>query len=137
SQLEELVNLYKALLDSGVKAKDVVTIGDSAGGNLAVSSVLKFREEGLDLPGGVIAFSPWLDMELSGKTLETNDATDALISPPLLQGMRAGYIGEDESKQTDPLVNPLHADFSGFPPLYINAGGAESLLDDARRLNDR
>ncbi|WP_087972048.1 alpha/beta hydrolase [Oceanobacillus rekensis] len=136
SQLEELVNVYKTLLDSGIKPENVTTIGDSAGGNLAISSVLKFREEGLELPGSVIAFSPWLDMELSGETLDTNDSTDALISRPLLEGMRAGYIGDDEAKATNPLVNPLHADFSDFPSLYINAGGDESLLDDARRLHE-
>lgn len=137
AQLEDAAAVYKALLESGIKAKDISTIGDSAGGNLAVASVLKFRELGLELPGSVIAFSPWLDMELTGETLVSNDPTDALITVPLLEGMISMFLGEDESKKTDPLANPLHADFTGYPPLYINAGGAESLLDDARRLHER
>lgn len=137
AQLEDAAAVYKALLESGIKAKDIGTIGDSAGGNLAVSSVLKFRELGLELPGFVIAFSPWLDMELTGQTLETKAETDALITVPLLQGMIDMFLGGDKSKVRDPLANPLHADFKGYPPLYINAGGAECLLDDARRLYER
>ncbi|WP_404331936.1 alpha/beta hydrolase [Mesobacillus maritimus] len=137
AQLEDAASVYQALLASGIKAKDIGTIGDSAGGNLAVASVLKFRELGLELPGFVIAFSPWLDMELTGSTLETNADTDVFINAPLLQGMINMFIGEDGSKVRNPLANPLHADFKDFPPLYINAGGAEVLLDDARRLQAR
>ena len=76
-------------------------------------------------------------MELTGSTLESNAATDALITVPLLEGMIGMFIGDDSTKVRDPLANPLHADFNGYPPLYINAGGAECLLDDARRLHDR
>ena len=137
AQLEDAAAVYKALLASGIKASDIGTIGDSAGGNLAVASVLKFHELGLELPGFVIAFSPWLDMELTGSTLESNAATDALITVPLLEGMIAMFMGDDSTKVRDPLANPLHADFNGYPPLYINAGGAECLLDDARRLHAR
>ncbi|KOO52636.1 esterase [Viridibacillus arvi] len=137
AQLEDAAAVYKALLASGIKAKNIGTIGDSAGGNLAVSSVLKFRDLGLELPGFVIAFSPWLDMELTGGTLESNAATDALISVPLLEGMIAMFIGDDNTKVRDPLANPLLADFNDYPPLYIAAGGAEMLLDDARRLHAR
>ena len=136
-QLEDAASVYQALLASGIKAEDIGTIGDSAGGNLAVASVLKFRELGLELPGYVIAFSPWLDMELSGNTLESNADTDVFITVPLLQGMIGMFIGDDSTKVREPLANPLHADFNGFPPLYINAGGAEMLLDDARRLHAR
>ena len=136
-QLEDAASVYQALLAFGIKAEDIGTIGDSAGGNLAVASVLKFRELGLELPGYVIAFSPWLDMELSGSTLESNADTDVFITVPLLQGMIGMFIGDDSTKVRDPLANPLHADFNGFPPLYINAGGAEMLLDDARRLHTR
>ena len=137
AQLEDAAAVYQALLASGIKAKDIGTIGDSAGGNLAVASVLKFRELGLELPGYVIAFSPWLDMELTGSTLESNADNDVFITVPLLQGMIGMFIGDDSTKARDPLANPLHADFNGFPPLYINVGGAEVLLDDARRLHDR
>ncbi|MCM3588379.1 alpha/beta hydrolase [Mesobacillus maritimus] len=137
AQLEDAAAVYQALLASGIQAKDIGTIGDSAGGNLAVASVLKFRELGLELPGFVIAFSPWLDMELTGSTLESNADTDVFINAPLLQGMINMFMGDDGKHVRNPLANPLHADFTGFPPLYINAGGAEVLLDDARRLQTR
>lgn len=135
--LEDVVTAYKALLEDGIKAEDITTIGDSAGGNLAVTSVLKLRELGIELPGKVIALSPWLNMELTGETLETNLETDGLIRKPNLEGMIAAYIGEDEEKRRNPFVNPLYADFTSFPPLYINAGGHEALLDDAKRLYER
>jgi len=136
AQIEDAVSVYKALLADGIAAKNIGTIGDSAGGNLAISSVLKFRELGLDLPGCVIAFSPWLDMELAGGTLKSNEATDGLVSTAVLEGMRGMFLGENGSS-TDPLANPLKSDFAGFPSLYVNAGSVETLLDDARRVTDQ
>lgn len=137
AQIEDTVAVYKALLASGFKAQNIGTIGDSAGGNLSIASVLKFRDLGLELPAFVIAFSPWLDMELTGGTLVSNAKTEALVSKEILQAMVGMYIGDDAAKARNPLANPLHADYKGFPPLYINAGGAETLLDDARRLHER
>ncbi|MGY3567765.1 alpha/beta hydrolase [Sinomonas sp. RB5] len=136
AQIEDGVAVFKALLERGIKAEDITTIGDSAGGNLAVAIPLALREQGQPLPGLVIAFSPWLDMENSGETLVTNDATDALISRGLLEGMIAGVLG-GLTDPDNPLANPLYADFTGFPKLYVNAGGAEALLDNATRLVER
>lgn len=137
AQIEDNVAVYKALLGRGISAKNITTIGDSAGGNLALSTVLKLRDEGVELPGHVIVFSPWLDQEQVGKTLVTNDATDALITIPLLQGMTASFLGDTGTSPKDPLANPLYADFTGFPKLYIAAGGAESLVDNATGLAER
>src|SRR3954451_5455985 len=136
AQVEDGVAVFTALLDRGIRPEDVTPIGDSAGGNLAVAIPLALREQGGPLPGSVIAFSPWLDMENKGETLRTNDATDALITVELLEGMIAGVLGEAVHPAT-PLANPLYADFTGFPRLYVNAGGAESLLDNATRLAER
>jgi monoterpene epsilon-lactone hydrolase len=85
----------------------------------------------------VIAFSPWLDMENSGETLVTNAATDALVTVPLLEGMIAGVLAEGKIDPKTPLANPLHADFTGFPKLYVNAGAVESLVDNATRLAEK
>jgi acetyl esterase/lipase len=136
AQVEDGVAAFTALTEGGIAAADITTIGDSAGGNLAVAIPLALRERALPLPGRVIAFSPWLDMENKGETLVTNDATDALITVPLLEGMIAGVLGGGMVDPTTPLANPLYADFAGFPRLYVNAGGAESLLDNATRLAD-
>ncbi len=136
AQIEDGVAAFEGLLERGVRAEDITTIGDSAGGNLAISIALALKEQGRPMPGHVVAFSPWLDMENAGATLVTNDATDALITAPLLDGMIAGVLGGTTSP-TAPLANPLYADFTGFPPLYLNAGSVESLVDNATRLHDR
>lgn len=137
AQVEDAVAVFTALTERGIAPADITTIGDSAGGNLAVAIPLALREKGLPLPGRVIAFSPWLDMENSGETLVTNDQTDALISVPLLEGMIAGVLADGQIDPTTPLANPLYADLTGFPPLYINAGSMESLLDNATRLAEK
>ncbi|MGI6871947.1 alpha/beta hydrolase [Amycolatopsis sp. 3B14] len=134
AQVEDGVAAFTALTERGVRPQDITTVGDSAGGNLAIAIPLALRERGLPLPGRVIAFSPWLDMENSGETLVTNDATDALISVPLLDGMIAGVLADGKIDPRTPLANPLYADFTGFPRLYVNAGSAESLLDNATRV---
>ncbi|GAA3790857.1 alpha/beta hydrolase [Amycolatopsis tucumanensis] len=134
AQVEDGVAAFTALTERGIRPQDITTIGDSAGGNLAIAIPLALRERGLPPPGRVIAFSPWLDMENSGETLVTNDATDALISVPLLDGMIAGVLADGKIDPRTPLANPLYADFTGFPRLYVNAGSAESLLDNATRV---
>lgn len=136
AQIEDGVAAFTALTERGIAPADITTIGDSAGGNLAVAIPLALREQGKPMPGRIIAFSPWLDMENKGETLTTNDATDALISVGLLEGMIAGVLG-DSVDPTTPLANPLHADLTGLPPLYANAGAIEALVDNATRLADR
>lgn len=136
AQIEDGVAVVDALLESGIKSENITAIGDSAGGNLAIAIALALKEQGKPSPGQVIAFSPWLDMENKGETLITNNDTDALITPELLAGMIAGVLG-DTIDPTTPLANPLYADFSDFPRLYINAGSIEALFDNATRLKER
>ncbi len=136
AQVEDGVAVFHALVERGIAPESITTVGDSAGGNLAIGIALALRDEGAPLPGAVVVFSPWLDMENAGETLVSNDATDALITVPLLEGMIAGRLGGGTSPD-DPLANPLYADLTGFPRLYINAGSLESLLDNATRLHER
>ncbi len=110
AQLDDAVSVYKALLKRGVQADNITTIGDSAGGNLAIASVLQFRELGLPLPSSVIAFSPWLDMALTGETLVTNEETDALVKRPVLEGMVGMFLGE----QGDPKKRISQSTLCGF-----------------------
>lgn len=136
AQVDDAVRAYDWLLDQGVAPGHIATAGDSAGGNLAVSTPLKLAALGRPLPAAVLALSPWLDMELTGETIDSNDATDALVKRPVLEAMRGMFLGDDGSP-TDPFANPLCADLTGLPPLYITAGGHETLLSDSRRLAEQ
>lgn len=131
--LDDVRKAFEWLLAQGFNAKNIVTAGDSAGGNLATALVFALREAGLPTPGAVVAFSPFYDMELAGETMDTNAATDAFVQRPILDNMVTFYIGEDGDRR-DPMVNPLHGDLRGFPPLFLTAGGHETLLSDSERM---
>jgi acetyl esterase/lipase len=132
--LEDGLAVIDALLERGLDIRDITPTGDSAGANLAISMVLRLMEAGRELPASVITMSPWLDMENTGSTIESNDATDFLIAREGLQANIDRYLSGG-ADPTDPFVNPLYADLTGFPRLYIDAGSVESLLDDAVRLH--
>lgn len=134
AQLDDGVSAYRAALESGIRPEAVTFIGDSAGGNLAISTVFDVRDAGLPIPGQVVVISPWLNMENDGVTIETNDATDFLIAREGLQGNIDRYI-LGATEPTDPRANPLYRRYDGFPRLYITAGDIESLWDDAVRLD--
>lgn len=135
AQLEDGIAVYRALLDQGLAPADITPVGDSAGGNLAISLVFELRDAGLPLPSQVMVMSPWLNMENNGATIDSNDATDFLITRAGLQGNIDRYI-LGAADPTDPRVNPLYRDYAGFPRLYINAGDIESLFDNATGLNE-
>lgn len=136
AQLEDAVMAYRWLLSEGWDPAHIATTGDSAGGNLAISTVLKLRDDGDRLPAAILPMSPWLDMEHQGKTLESNADTDALVQRPILIGMSTMFLGESGSAK-DPLANPLYADPAGLPPMFITAGGHETLLHDAERFAEQ
>jgi acetyl esterase/lipase len=137
AQVEDGVAVFTALTERGIAPADITSIGDSAGGNLAIAVPLALRERGLPQPGRVIAFSPWVDMENAGETLRTNAGTDALVTEALLEGMIAGVLAEGRVDPRTPLANPLYADFTGFPRLYVNAGAVETLVDNATRIAEK
>jgi len=132
--IEDGLSVVDGLLAAGHHIGDITPVGDSAGGNLAIALVLRLMADGRELPRQVLTMSPWLDMENSGATIDTNDATDFLITREGLQANIDRYLG-GTAHPTDPFVNPLHADLTGFPRLYICAGDVESLFDDSVRLH--
>jgi monoterpene epsilon-lactone hydrolase len=135
AQIDDMVSGHRWARANGYTPEHTATAGDSAGGNLAITTVLKLRELGEPLPAAMVGFSPWIDMELKGESLKSNADSDALVQPAVLEGMAQMYLGG--ASPSDPLANPLHADVSGLPPMFLNAGEAETLLDDARRFADR
>ncbi|MGE0484091.1 MAG: alpha/beta hydrolase [Gammaproteobacteria bacterium] len=135
SQVDEGLRVYQWLLDQGIAAGHVATVGDSAGGNLCTSVVLGARDRGLPLPAAVMPLSPWYDMEASAASFDTNAKVDRLISREMSLGMSGLYLGQTSPRE--PLANPLWADYHGFPPTYIQVGGFEAIMDDATRAAER
>jgi len=131
--VDDMVKAYRWLLDQGITPDHIALIGDSAGGGLAITTLLRAREKGLKLPAATMPLSPWVDMDASGATFETNKDRDVLVSRDIISGMAATFLGENGNRR-DPHVNPLHGDLRGLPPVYIQVGSYETLLDDSNRL---
>ena len=133
--VDDMVKAYKWLLDQGIQSGHIAFIGDSAGGGLAVTTILRARERELPLPAATMPLSPWLDMDAGGETFETNRERDVLVSRDVIATMAGTFLGEDGNRN-DPLANPLHAELRGLPPIYIQTGADETLLSDSRDLAD-
>ena len=129
----DVTNAYRSLLDQGISAGRIAFAGDSVGGWLAVTAQLRAREQGLPLPAAALLMSPCVDMETTGKSYETNQDSDPFFKRDVVRGIIRGFLGEGTDAR-DPRANPLYADLSGLGPLYIQAGGDETLADDARLL---
>ena len=130
---DDVTNAYRWLLDQGISADRIAFAGDSVGGWLAVTVQLRARELGLPLPAATLLMSPCVDMETTGRSYETNRDSDPFFKRDVVRGIIRGFLGEDTDAR-DPRANPLYADLSGLGPLYIQAGGDETLADDARLL---
>jgi len=131
--VNDMAKAYAWLLRSEIQPNHIALTGDSAGGALAVTTMLRAREQGLKLPAASMPLSPWLDMEAGGSTFQTNAEKDVLVTAPIIQTMASTFLGPNGNPK-DPLANPLHADLAGLPPLYIQVGADETLLDDSRAL---
>lgn len=131
AQVEDAVKVYEWLLQQGIKPEHIATTGDSAGGALCTSMLLAIRDRGLPLPAAGMPMSPYYDLEFKGESMKTNAEADCLVSLEIAQGMAETFLGG--ASPQDPLANPLFADLKGMPPLYIQVGGDETLLDDSLR----
>jgi acetyl esterase/lipase len=133
--VEDAFAAYGALLQAGVTSSNIVFAGESAGGGLAIATMVNARDRGLPLPAAALLMSPYVDLTLAGATLETRHEADPLLSRELLQPRVADYTsGQDPARG---LISPVYADLAGLPPLIIQAGTHEVLLDDALRLANR
>jgi epsilon-lactone hydrolase len=137
--VDDCTAAYEWLLAQEVAPEHVAFAGDSAGGGLTLTTVLHGRQRGLPDPAALILVSPWTDMTFSGPSITTNASTDTLFggeTPMDLEGLVAMFLGPGGDRR-DPLASPLFADLDGMPPMYVQAGGAEMLLDDARQIARR
>ena len=131
--VDDALAAYRALRAAGHEAQRIAVAGDSAGGGLAVSLVLRLREAGEELPGSVGLISPWIDLTLTSPTLDANTRTDAMLSPGWLHETAADYrAGADPAD-----LRPLDADLTGLPPVHVVAATGEILLGDADALVQR
>jgi epsilon-lactone hydrolase len=131
--VDDMVKAYGWLIQSGIAPPHIAFTGDSAGGGLAVTTMLRAQQKRMPLPAASMPLSPWLDMQATGSTFQSNAKKDVLVSAPIIQIMASTFLGNN-GKPDDPLANPLHADLTGLPPLLIQVGADETLLDDSRAL---
>jgi epsilon-lactone hydrolase len=130
--VDDALAAYEALLRGGTAAADIAFAGESAGSGLAVATLVNARDHGLPLPAAAFLMSPYADLTLAGTTMDTKHEVDPLLSRELLQPRVTDYTaGQDAALG---LISPIFADLSGLPPLIIQAGTHEVLLDDAVRL---
>ncbi|MCM1251519.1 MAG: alpha/beta hydrolase [Clostridium sp.] len=135
SATQDAMKVWDDLMLLGYGARDIIVAGDSAGGNLALSLVLKLKEEGRLLPRGLILMSPWTDLTASGKSHTTRADIDPVLNAAYLQEMTSNYAAGQDLK--NPLISPLFGDYAGFPPTYIQVGDNEILLNDATMLHKK
>jgi epsilon-lactone hydrolase len=131
--LDDALRAWRFLREQGLQASRIAIGGDSAGGGLTLALIGRLIELGEELPACAWLLSSWTDLTMSGATLVSKDAVDPLIHKGYLEELAGAYLpaGIDRA---DPRVSPLYADLKGFPPLLIQVGSAETLLDDAVRL---
>lgn len=133
--LEDAVQGYRWLLEQGVLPENIAFAGDSAGGGLALSTLVRLRDEGDPLPSACLCFSPWTDMAATGASLELNDRNCAMFSAAGIRNARMLYVGKADPYS--PTISPLYADLKGLPPLLVHVSDSEVLLDDSTRLVER
>ncbi|GEP02922.1 alpha/beta hydrolase [Methylobacterium oxalidis] len=130
--LEDALAAYSFLLASGVEPGRICLAGESAGGGLALATLVRLREAGTPMPACLWCASPWTDLAMTGASIDARDAVDPIIHRGYLEDLAAAYLnGADPG---GPLVSPLHADLRDLPPTLIQVGSAETLLDDSVRL---
>jgi acetyl esterase/lipase len=129
--LSDAIDAYRCLLDRGYAPRDILLAGDSAGGHLALVTLLALRDRGVPLPAAAVCMSPWTD--LSGDRRQVN----GWWQDPMLPASRIDWVAKRWTAgldRRDPLVSPVYGDYTGIPPLMIVTGSTELLRDEARRV---
>ena len=133
--VEDAVAVYRWLLDAGYAPARIAFAGDSAGGGLTVAALLAARDAKLPLPATGVCLSPWVDLEGSGASMTAKAAEDPMVQKGPLLLLAGHYLGSASPRA--PLASPLYADLRGLPPLLIQVGSAETLLDDSTRIAEK
>jgi acetyl esterase/lipase len=128
--LDDALAAYGWMLDCGLKSENVAFAGDSAGGNLVLAAMLALRERGLPLPVSAVLMSPWTDLAATGSSYVSRAEADPIHQRSMILALAKNYLG-GQGDPYDPLVSPLYADLAGLPPLLIQVGDRETVLDDS------
>lgn len=132
---EDAMSVYLALIEMGYESSNIIIAGDSAGGNLALTTLQKLRDDNKPTPAAAILFSPWLDLSHNSQSFTDNKQKDVLLNKTLLEEAVAMYA--PKLPRNDPRISPLNANMANLPPLLIIASRAEVLLDDATALHHK
>lgn len=133
--VDDATAAYRWLLKSGFKPEKIAVSGDSAGGGLAFATLLSIKNHKLPMPACAVPLSPWADLECTGETFVSKAADDPMVQRDFTRQLAGMYVPQGGSLR-DPLVSPLHGDLKGLPPLLIQVGERETLLDDSVRMAD-
>ena len=131
AQIEDVEKAYDWLLGQGYRSENIAGVGHSIGGNLAVSLAVRLRDRGAALPGAILSISPWCDLTLSSRSIDTHADVDMVLTRGLLEFFRSCWLDGTGVHWTDPRVNLLEADLRGLPPIAIFYGTDELLADEA------
>lgn len=133
--LYDVLKVYRMLLKQGQDPQQIVVLGDSAGGGLALASVLALRDAGDPLPAGIMTMSAWADLTLSGESMTKNAEYDPLLSHEALEKLAGWYVGEHDRQM--PFISPVFGDYTGMPPMLMQVSDCEVLYDDSVRVAER
>jgi acetyl esterase/lipase len=133
--VDDVVASYRWLLGQGFPANRIALAGDSAGGGLVLSLLLRARDTGLPLPACAVCSSPWTDLAGTGASVHLNDGRCATFRPENITEFAAAYLGGADA--FDPYASPAHSDLSELPPVLLQIGSTELLLDDSRRVHEK
>ncbi len=134
--LDDAVAAYLWLLEQKFNPRQIAVAGDSAGGGLVLSTLLKLQEENIPLPSSAVCFSPWTDLAGTGDSMQSNGKMDAMFCPENIPEFASAYLGE--ASPFDKYASPVFAEFDAtFPPILFQVGSTEVLLDDSRRIHDQ
>jgi len=133
--VDDATKAWRWLLQQGFGANRLAIAGDSAGGGLTIATLVTLRDQKLALPACAVAISPWVDLEGIGNSMAARAAQDPMVQKVGLQWMADMYLKGQNPRS--PLAAPLHADLKGLPPVLVQVGTAETLLDDATRIAEK
>ena len=135
--LQDVAAVYQALLQRETSGAQIVVSGESAGGNLALELLIAGKQRGMEMPAAMVLFSPMTDLTVTGDSYTTKADADPNITAAAIRTRANDYLNGTGTDPADPLVSPIFADLTGLPPLLVQAGSHEVLLDDATRLATR